>query len=133
MWDSNHSLIRFAEFLSKTICFYGSPKRSERSVEGNCSKELLGHRFDHTFAGICGIYGISGTHLFYIINIFPKISSFFNTCFMGSSAKGRAFESRRGRQKGPKTLRFRTLFAFHISYCTFTVQKEYYSCISALY
>ena len=47
----------------------------------------FGHRFDHTFAGICGIcgiYGISGTHLFYIINIFPKISSFFITCFMGS-------------------------------------------------
>ena len=34
----------------------------------------LGHRFDHTFAGISGIggiYGISCTHLFYIINIFP--------------------------------------------------------------
>ena len=34
----------------------------------------LGHRFDHIFAGtwgICGIYGTSGTHLFYIINIFP--------------------------------------------------------------
>ena len=34
----------------------------------------LGHRFDHTFAGISGIYGIyciSGTYLFYIINIFP--------------------------------------------------------------
>ena len=34
----------------------------------------FGHRFDHTFAdisGIYGIYGISGTHLFYIINIFP--------------------------------------------------------------
>ena len=34
----------------------------------------LGHRFDHIFAGISGIYGIyciNGTHLFYIINIFP--------------------------------------------------------------
>ncbi len=31
----------------------------------------FGHRFDHTFADISGIYGISGTHLFYIINIFP--------------------------------------------------------------
>ena len=34
----------------------------------------LGHRFDHTFAGISGIYGIyciSGTHLFFTINIFP--------------------------------------------------------------
>ena len=33
----------------------------------------LGHRFDHTFAGISGIggiYGISGTHLFYLIIIF---------------------------------------------------------------
>ena len=40
----------------------------------------LGHRFDHTFAGISGIYGIyciSGTHLFFTINIFPYLSGFF--------------------------------------------------------
>ena len=48
---------------------------------------LLGHRFDHILVGthgISGIYGISGTLLFFLINKFPYISGFFNVCFMFS-------------------------------------------------
>ena len=86
-WDSlsyvekNHQLYLKQKALLDQFLEKGAISQAQHD------KELLGHRFDHTFAGICGIcgiYGISGTHLFYIINIFPKISSFFITCFMGS-------------------------------------------------
>ena len=49
----------------------GVKKEERETIMG--SREF-GHRFDHIFAGISGIYGIyciSGTHLFFTINIFP--------------------------------------------------------------